>query len=672
MKLKSVVSSVLISFILGLVPTISAANSVPDEQYSSHSFNTPKDKIGIFFEEPYGTSLRFPSMLYAQSFSNGGTDTGPFCDGLDDPACAGVDQLYYYALMPPCKSAVQVDCIESIYAIASGTTDRINGIYKESIPDKVDHPFKADPARGLPEGSVSGIWQIPNIKHGGGSTDFAAIVSRFGLIRKGNPLFPGTADFRAAIFPVNIIRDSRYLGTYLEFDTRGGRSRLGFRSGFQPNGFDDTACAIVANGICALRQSFPNDVQFGTVIRFSKVFSGWMHGRIDAPEIDYQLTDYGTRVDIKGLSTRVPKVDGYTEPDNLTKKGVDIKDYILGGKIGSNIGSDSSIDDLNYWAEALNNKAVANPTEWNFFSLPEYQMQTANRCVKTHKTLAGFVTTNSTAYSAGPPTFNEETQSLDYKVASLHLTSDGKVFQGKYNLYIDSKVARCIYGFSNAPISATVTIVSNNLEQTFKTASLQENNGWIHLSVNGFTFSSPTIKVRLKQVKPEVKIPTPTPTPTPTPAPSATATKQALAKPKKVVATKKTITCIKGKLTKKVTGLAPKCPSGYKISPVVPVQAATTPAVASMPAPISCIAECTIYEGQSLTITAPRGKLIERMIGWYGNPSDRNQGALVSTELTKLFFDKKTATVTASNALTTDPAFGVTKVLIFSVTYKDE
>ena len=27
---------------------------------------------------------------------------------------------------------------------------------------------------------------------------------------------------------------------------------------------------------------------------------------------------------------------------------------------------------------------------------------------------------------------------------------------------------------------------------------------------------------------------------------------------------KKTITCIKGKTTKKVTGLTPKCPSGYK------------------------------------------------------------------------------------------------------------
>jgi hypothetical protein len=31
-----------------------------------------------------------------------------------------------------------------------------------------------------------------------------------------------------------------------------------------------------------------------------------------------------------------------------------------------------------------------------------------------------------------------------------------------------------------------------------------------------------------------------------------------------VSAVKKTITCIKGKTTKKVTGVAPKCPKGFK------------------------------------------------------------------------------------------------------------
>ena len=55
---------------------------------------------------------------------------------------------------------------------------------------------------------------------------------------------------------------------------------------------------------------------------------------------------------------------------------------------------------------------------------------------------------------------------------------------------------------------------------------------------------------------------TPTPTPTVTATPSST--------PVPVVATptttakKTTVTCVKGKTTKKVTGVNPKCPAGYK------------------------------------------------------------------------------------------------------------
>jgi len=69
--------------------------------------------------------------------------------------------------------------------------------------------------------------------------------------------------------------------------------------------------------------------------------------------------------------------------------------------------------------------------------------------------------------------------------------------------------------------------------------------------------------------------PAPTPTPTPMPAttpapvsplpinPSPTAMATSVVAPK-IVAKKITITCIKGKLIKKVTAINPKCPSGYK------------------------------------------------------------------------------------------------------------
>jgi len=60
-------------------------------------------------------------------------------------------------------------------------------------------------------------------------------------------------------------------------------------------------------------------------------------------------------------------------------------------------------------------------------------------------------------------------------------------------------------------------------------------------------------KIAGQQYIAKLATPTSTPTPTPTPAPAPVASAKSI-----------TITCINGKLTKKVTSLKPKCPAGYK------------------------------------------------------------------------------------------------------------
>jgi hypothetical protein len=105
-----------------------------------------------------------------------------------------------------------------------------------------------------------------------------------------------------------------------------------------------------------------------------------------------------------------------------------------------------------------------------------------------------------------------------------------------------------MYGFTNAPISAKVAVASSDGTPRVAVTTLNEKNGWLSLTATGFEFSTPKIAVQLKQeaVKPVV-----TPTPTPSAAP--------IAAPKAL-----TITCVKGKITKKVSGTKPTCPSGYK------------------------------------------------------------------------------------------------------------
>ena len=166
-------------------------------------------------------------------------------------------------------------------------------------------------------------------------------------------------------------------------------------------------------------------------------------------------------------------------------------------------------------------------------------MAKANGCFNSGSGIKGIVTTNSTTYSEGPPTFSEGF--LNYKVASAHFNPDGTEFKGTYNLVIRSDVARCLYKFSSAPLSASIQVVTDNGEPSVSTTLFGERNGWVELAAYNFEFSSPTVRVKLEQEASVGNKLSPT-----------------------VSVKKSSITCLKGKSVKKVTAQKPKCPTGYK------------------------------------------------------------------------------------------------------------
>lgn len=199
------------------------------------------------------------------------------------------------------------------------------------------------------------------------------------------------------------------------------------------------------------------------------------------------------------------------------------------------------------WLPIVKDKATTSKTYWNFHTLNMWgEGASVAQCSQATGDLAGIVTTNSLVYSAGAPTYNAEQASIDYKLLSPHYQADGTVAIGTYDLVLRGDVARCIYGFSKAPIKASVSIVSADGESKVATTTVEERDGWLYLSAKGFTFSSPTIRVKLSQSAPAA-----TAKPSTTPSPQS---KKAL----------KTIKCQKGSVKKSVTGLAPTCPKGYK------------------------------------------------------------------------------------------------------------
>lgn len=158
--------------------------------------------------------------------------------------------------------------------------------------------------------------------------------------------------------------------------------------------------------------------------------------------------------------------------------------------------SDHGIDELNAWLPFVGDKATANLSTWSVRTLSAKEMAGANTCLKDEKKIAGFVSTNATQYSPGPPRFSKSTGTLDYRVAAPHYRSGGDTFLGMYNLIMRSELARCLYGFSNAPLNASISVVDDQGVTTVGTKNVSEKDGWIKIAAYGFGFSSPTIKIK--------------------------------------------------------------------------------------------------------------------------------------------------------------------------------
>jgi hypothetical protein len=119
-------------------------------------------------------------------------------------------------------------------------------------------------------------------------------------------------------------------------------------------------------------------------------------------------------------------------------------------------------------------------------------------CLGPNRGLLGMVTSNAPVFQAGPPKF--QSGYLTYDIAGLHYARDGQTLNlGEYNLQIRSDVARCLYGFSNAPVSATVQVTNEAGKQVVATKVVSETDGWLRLNANGFTFSKKRVKVKISQ-----------------------------------------------------------------------------------------------------------------------------------------------------------------------------
>jgi hypothetical protein len=142
------------------------------------------------------------------------------------------------------------------------------------------------------------------------------------------------------------------------------------------------------------------------------------------------------------------------------------------------------------------------------------------------------------------PVWNANEKTFVFQAGAPHFAPDGTTpLRGFYRAYIPFNDAKSLWGLANPNDAAralelSITTEQATGEQVVSSANIAAKNGVISIEYEGFSYSQPKLAVKMKKgYKPTAAAAVKTPA-------------------------KKTTTCVKGKITKKVTTAA--CPAGFR------------------------------------------------------------------------------------------------------------
>jgi hypothetical protein len=430
----------------------------------------------------------------------------------------------YMAVLPFCGNIHTFGCIEAIEI-----KDTTESEWERLTPGEVfwNHPIAAttpnsdgtrteykwttwngDSKIGLPpSGKVQVFNSIKNTHGGGSSYVVKSVIS-------GNDVFEGKFSinqFNLSVIPIKTLR----------YDS----SVVGSREIFSVENF-----------------LFPENIEFRITLRLGELYSqlnGWFFGRVDYAQIN--LDSKSQTLVVQGAPSKTPVQTGYMPyPVPERFKGIFLSTpNSFNGNLATYSFSPTNSESVNNWLkykEYLNPYASYESEVWQIDAAPKSFIQADQdfqTCTVNTPGVTGLLTTNATAYVPKPPTWNSKDSSLTYQVAGPEFLSDGRTNRGSYLLALRNDVASCLWktDLKNAKATVEVTNGDGTSGAQLATTTMSQRNGWLYFSASGFHFSAPTIKVKLT-------------------APRMT-----------------TITCTKGKTSKKITAIKPTCPKGFKKKP---------------------------------------------------------------------------------------------------------
>lgn len=511
---------VIIGLVVGIIGTVTTTVAAPaeDEQWPSGHASVP-GLHGIEFDANTGNQDKVSALFCTQS-----TGSDRLGTSVATSPCSTENGYSFRAVLGPCSASRVVDCIESV-STSSGGAAAVAGTFSRHFPAVGANDYVGSASAGVPDGLPPGIWTLPGAPHAFGS-EYLVTAQIVGSMVNGDALKPGRSFF-ASILPVSIFQsecDVKYNGACMDayFEEKnsfgGVNVKYGGVAADQDKGY---RCANWGEGgKCTLHHAFPPGITYSIKVRLRRAPTGWLHGRMQNPNASITTENGVTTMVIDAEPTRVPVVSGFALwndlPANLKEWWTKVCPPNCGGTrlsdpstvapsernsvMGAPPYSDKAFELLALFRDFVKDKAAALPGNWTVRTLSYGEMMKAGECIKNATGVAGIVSTNSTLYGEGPPAFNLSTRSLDYKVSSPHYERDGTTeFKGRYNLMIRSDVARCIYGFKNAPIKTLIQVLDEKGSPATAVTNMSEKNGWLRLDASGFTFSAPTIRVTMTE-----------------------------------------------------------------------------------------------------------------------------------------------------------------------------
>lgn len=443
----------------------------------------------------YSSLGRWPDMMCAST-------SDPICDLKGSVWGDPKRTIQAKAMLPICSAIEVEDCIQSVQ-ISNGNGEFKQLIFERYMPDgyleKDGNTFPADRARLLPTGSSTSIWtekvdgKISDLKY----------LAQFSYQMN----YDNVNDF----FVINSVNLG--IKPFKEID------------GYRWDGL------WTGNGQTGIQYEFRPNTTFQMTVHMSNKPAGWFKARMNDVSIDISpLSSTNNRVVVEGKAVTVPNFAVVRREAELITREAEIAKFFgyEKGVVMADPGLPEIFDYLEYWRNKLNDTASQSSSFW---TLNSTRWVSPNKCLQDSTRVLGVVSTNAMGFDGNAPAFIDGF--LNYRVAGFHFAADGKTENlGTYDLVMRSDAARCLYGFSNAPVSATISITGTGGASNVATTVVTEKAGWLKMKAAGFTFSEKNIKVKLTQ--------------------ATTAAKRV------------TITCVKGKISKKIGAVNPKCPAGFK------------------------------------------------------------------------------------------------------------